>query len=167
QRTGGGGGVAVRRLPRAAAGRAGGRADRPAGPVLPRRRRRRARPAGPAAAAGGADHRRSAALRAGAAAVGDPADRRLPCAARSGADPRAGERELSPRRPVRGTPAILALEEAGVPHTVHAFEHGPPSRGGTSFGLQAAEALGADPQRVFKTLVAVVDGALTVAVVPV
>jgi Cys-tRNA(Pro)/Cys-tRNA(Cys) deacylase len=50
---------------------------------------------------------------------------------------------------------------------VHAFEHGPPSRGGTSFGLQAAEALGADPQRVFKTLVAVVDGALTVAVVPV
>jgi Cys-tRNA(Pro)/Cys-tRNA(Cys) deacylase len=54
-----------------------------------------------------------------------------------------------------------------VPHTVHAFEHEPPSRGGTSFGLQAAEALGADPQRVFKTLVAVVDGALTVAVVPV
>jgi Cys-tRNA(Pro)/Cys-tRNA(Cys) deacylase len=50
---------------------------------------------------------------------------------------------------------------------VHAFEHGPPSRGGTSFGLQAAEALGAAPQRVFKTLVAVVDGALTVAVVPV
>jgi Cys-tRNA(Pro)/Cys-tRNA(Cys) deacylase len=50
---------------------------------------------------------------------------------------------------------------------VHAFEHEPPTRGSTSFGLQAAEALGVDPRRVFKTLVALVDGAPTVAVVPV
>jgi Cys-tRNA(Pro)/Cys-tRNA(Cys) deacylase len=53
-----------------------------------------------------------------------------------------------------------------VPHTVHAFEHAPAAGGATAFGRQAAEALGADPRRVFKTLVAVVDGALTVAVVP-
>ena len=38
---------------------------------------------------------------------------------------------------------------------------------GLSYGEEAAAALGVDPRRVFKTLVADVDGALTVAVVPV
>ena len=52
-------------------------------------------------------------------------------------------------------------------HAVHSFEPEPAGRGSGSFGLQAAEALGVDPRRVFKTLIAVVDGALTVAVVPV
>src|SRR4051812_23376099 len=64
-----------------------------------------------------------------------------------------------------GTPATVALEKAGVAFTVHAYEHDPAS--GLSYGDEAAAALGTDPARVFKTLVAEVDGALTVAVVPV
>ncbi|TRW44652.1 Cys-tRNA(Pro) deacylase [Georgenia yuyongxinii] len=64
-----------------------------------------------------------------------------------------------------GTPALLALARAGVAHEVRAYEHDP--RSGLSFGEEAAVALGVEPARVLKTLVAAVDGALTVAVVPV
>ncbi|WP_055599130.1 Cys-tRNA(Pro) deacylase [Streptomyces aureus] len=63
-----------------------------------------------------------------------------------------------------GTPATVALTEAGTPFTLHAYEHDPAS---PSYGEEAAEALGVSPDRVFKTLVADVDGELTVAVVPV
>ncbi|MEU0374770.1 Cys-tRNA(Pro) deacylase [Streptomyces sp. NPDC006283] len=63
-----------------------------------------------------------------------------------------------------GTPATVALTSAGTPFTLHAYEHDPSS---ASYGEEAAEALGVSPDRVFKTLVADVDGALTVAVVPV
>ncbi|MEU3745148.1 MULTISPECIES: Cys-tRNA(Pro) deacylase [Streptomyces] len=63
-----------------------------------------------------------------------------------------------------GTPATVALTTAGTPYTLHAYEHDPAS---PSYGEEAAEALGVSPDRVFKTLVADVDGELTVAVVPV
>ncbi|MFI1012322.1 Cys-tRNA(Pro) deacylase [Streptomyces sp. NPDC020965] len=63
-----------------------------------------------------------------------------------------------------GTPATVALTAAGTEFTVHAYEHDPES---ASYGEEAAEALGVSPDRVFKTLVADVDGELTVAVVPV
>ncbi|WP_369043779.1 Cys-tRNA(Pro) deacylase [Streptomyces sp. Midd1] len=63
-----------------------------------------------------------------------------------------------------GTPATVALTEAGVPYTVHAYELDPSH---PSYGEEAAEAMGVSPERVFKTLVADVDGALVVAVVPV
>jgi Cys-tRNA(Pro)/Cys-tRNA(Cys) deacylase len=63
-----------------------------------------------------------------------------------------------------GTPATVALTAAGVDHTVHAYDHDP---GHPSYGQEAAEAMGVSPDRVFKTLVADVDGTLTVAVVPV
>jgi Cys-tRNA(Pro)/Cys-tRNA(Cys) deacylase len=63
-----------------------------------------------------------------------------------------------------GTPATVALTAAGTPFTLHAYDHDPSS---PSYGEEAAEALGVSPDRVFKTLVADVDGALTVAVVPV
>ncbi|MFD4573694.1 Cys-tRNA(Pro) deacylase [Streptomyces sp. NPDC058417] len=63
-----------------------------------------------------------------------------------------------------GTPATVALTAAGVPFTVHAYEHDPSH---PSYGEEAAEAMGVSPERVFKTLVADVDGTLTVAVVPV
>lgn len=68
-----------------------------------------------------------------------------------------------------GTPATVVLARAGVPFTVHPYEHvGSLGRGSrTSYGLEAATALGLDPARVFKTLLADVDGALVVAVVPV
>lgn len=63
-----------------------------------------------------------------------------------------------------GTPATVALTAAGTEFTVHAYEHDPAS---ASYGEEAARALGVSPDRVFKTLVADVDGELTVAVVPV
>lgn len=63
-----------------------------------------------------------------------------------------------------GTPATVALTAAGTPFTTHAYDHDPAS---PSYGAEAAEALGVSPDRVFKTLVADVDGTLTVAVVPV
>lgn len=64
----------------------------------------------------------------------------------------------------RGTPATALLSKKGITHRVHAYDHDPRAE---SFGLEAAEALGQTPDRVFKTLVADVDGTLTVGVVPV
>ncbi|MFE0327290.1 Cys-tRNA(Pro) deacylase [Streptomyces sp. NPDC058960] len=63
-----------------------------------------------------------------------------------------------------GTPATVALTAAGVVFTVHAYDHDPSH---PSYGEEAAEAMGVSPDRVFKTLVADVDGALVVGVVPV
>ncbi|MFI6086616.1 Cys-tRNA(Pro) deacylase [Streptomyces sp. NPDC051218] len=63
-----------------------------------------------------------------------------------------------------GTPATVALTAAGAPYTVHAYEHDPAH---PSYGEEAAQAMGVSPDRVFKTLVADIDGELTVAVVPV
>jgi Cys-tRNA(Pro)/Cys-tRNA(Cys) deacylase len=63
-----------------------------------------------------------------------------------------------------GTPATVALTRAGIEFVLHEYPH---DRRATSYGLEAAEALGLDPERVFKTLMATVDGALAVAVVPV
>jgi Cys-tRNA(Pro)/Cys-tRNA(Cys) deacylase len=63
-----------------------------------------------------------------------------------------------------GTPATVALARAGVAFTVHAYEHDPRA---AAYGLEAAEKLGLDPERVFKTLLAAVDGSLAVAIVPV
>lgn len=62
------------------------------------------------------------------------------------------------------TPAVLALEAAGVAYTIHEYERGDDLR---DFGREAAAALGLDPDQVFKTLVVVADGDLVVAVVPV
>lgn len=63
-----------------------------------------------------------------------------------------------------GTPATVALTAAGTVFTVHTYAHDPAH---PSYGEEAAEAMGVSPERVFKTLVAEVDGELTVAVVPV
>lgn len=63
------------------------------------------------------------------------------------------------------TPAVKLLEKAKVPHRVITYHHDPTS---TSYGEEAAEATGIDPSRVFKTLVAAIDGSRhVVAVVPV
>ena len=64
----------------------------------------------------------------------------------------------------RGTAATIALERAKIPFTLHEYAHDP--RHG-SYGLEASEALGIPPERMFKTLVTAVDGALAVGVVPV
>ncbi|RUP37141.1 MAG: Cys-tRNA(Pro) deacylase [Gordonia sp. (in: high G+C Gram-positive bacteria)] len=63
-----------------------------------------------------------------------------------------------------GTPAITALRAAGAAFSVHEYEHDPRA---ASYGLEAAAALGVDAERVFKTLLADVDGELCVGIVPV
>ena len=62
------------------------------------------------------------------------------------------------------TPAIAALARAKVAHTLHPYHHDP---GTTAFGDEVVRALGWPAERVFKTLVASVDGQLTVGIVPV
>ena len=64
----------------------------------------------------------------------------------------------------QGTPATAALAAAGVPFVAHPYSHDPAA---ASYGLEAAEVLGVDPARVFKTLMVDVDGRLAVGVVPV
>jgi len=64
----------------------------------------------------------------------------------------------------RGTPATLSLTAAGLAFTVHEYVHSPNVQ---SYGLEAADMLGIDADRIFKTLVAAIDGQLVVAVVPV
>jgi Cys-tRNA(Pro)/Cys-tRNA(Cys) deacylase len=63
-----------------------------------------------------------------------------------------------------GTPATAALAAAGVPFVAHPYAHDPAV---ASYGHEAAEMLGIDPARVFKTLMVDVDGRLAVGVVPV
>ena len=63
------------------------------------------------------------------------------------------------------TPALDLLKKHRAEHRVHSYEHDPKS---ASYGLEAAEKLGLDPQQVFKTLLASSEkGELLVAVVPV
>ncbi|WP_037577390.1 Cys-tRNA(Pro) deacylase [Phaeacidiphilus oryzae] len=64
----------------------------------------------------------------------------------------------------QGTPATVALAAAGVEFQVHPYEQDPAA---PSYGEEAARALGVAAERVFKTLVAEVDGELVVGVVPV
>jgi Cys-tRNA(Pro)/Cys-tRNA(Cys) deacylase len=63
-----------------------------------------------------------------------------------------------------GTPATAALTALGIRYLEHEYAHDPAV---TSFGLEAAEVLGADTERVFKTLLADADGTLVVGIVPV
>ena len=63
----------------------------------------------------------------------------------------------------RTTRATQALAKLGVKFTLHAYDYDP---GADSIGLQAAQALGVEPQRMLKTLMAEVDGKPVCAVVP-
>lgn len=63
-----------------------------------------------------------------------------------------------------GTPATVALVRAGIAYSAHSYEHDPRA---TSYGLEAAVALGLRPDEVFKTLLATVDGHAVVGIVPV
>ncbi len=55
----------------------------------------------------------------------------------------------------RGTPAVTALERAGIEHGLH--EYDPTGGGDVGFALDAAAQLGLDPARVFKTLIVELD----------
>ena len=63
----------------------------------------------------------------------------------------------------KATPATRALEAAGVAFTVHTYDYDPDAE---SIGLQAAAALGEDPARVLKTLMALIDGKPVCVIVP-
>ncbi|GGG56252.1 Cys-tRNA(Pro)/Cys-tRNA(Cys) deacylase [Kocuria dechangensis] len=62
------------------------------------------------------------------------------------------------------TAAVALLERAEVPYALHEYEHDPAA---ASFGLEAAAALGRDPEQVLKTLLVVHDRDWAVAVLPV
>jgi Cys-tRNA(Pro)/Cys-tRNA(Cys) deacylase len=76
-----------------------------------------------------------------------------------------------------GTPATVALSAAGIAFEVRAYEHDSlltdrslrraSDARHEGYGLEAAEALDVDPARVFKTLLASLDGSLVVGIVPV
>jgi Cys-tRNA(Pro)/Cys-tRNA(Cys) deacylase len=61
------------------------------------------------------------------------------------------------------TRATQALAKAGVSFTVHVYDYDPSA---DRVGIQAAEALGEDPARVLKTLMAEVDGKPVCVIVP-
>lgn len=65
------------------------------------------------------------------------------------------------------TPAVALLVRDGIAHTLHEYDHDPRAE---SYGLEAADALGLAPRRVFKTLLVALDGddrRLGVAILPV
>jgi Cys-tRNA(Pro)/Cys-tRNA(Cys) deacylase len=61
------------------------------------------------------------------------------------------------------TRATLALQQAGISFTVHAYEYDPNA---DRIGLQAAEAMGADPSSVLKTLMVLVDNKPACVILP-
>jgi Cys-tRNA(Pro)/Cys-tRNA(Cys) deacylase len=65
------------------------------------------------------------------------------------------------------TPAINLAKKKKVTHTIHQYENDPRA---DSYGLEAAEVLGQDPKKVFKTLLFCLNGEpknLAVAIIPV
>ncbi|MCF0097164.1 Cys-tRNA(Pro) deacylase [Micromonospora sp. MH99] len=64
----------------------------------------------------------------------------------------------------QGTPATALLGRRGIAYRTHPYRVSPDA---PNYGALVAEALGVAPERVFKSLVTEVDGALTMAVVPV
>jgi len=65
------------------------------------------------------------------------------------------------------TPAINLVKKKRIAHNIYQYEHDPHS---ASFGLEAAKALGQDPETVFKTLLFSLNGDmkhLAVAIIPV
>ncbi|MBG0563291.1 Cys-tRNA(Pro) deacylase [Actinoplanes aureus] len=63
-----------------------------------------------------------------------------------------------------GTPATVLLTAERVPHILHPYDVSPDA---PNYGALVAEALEVEPERLFKTLIADVDGRLVVGVVPV
>jgi len=63
----------------------------------------------------------------------------------------------------KGTPATVALGKAGVAFKLHEYDYDPTA---ARIGMQAAEALGVDPARLLKTLMAKAGGAVVCVLVP-
>ena len=63
----------------------------------------------------------------------------------------------------KGTPATIALEKANIAFTLHEYEYDPNA---SRIGMQAAEALGVEPSRLLKTLMAKADGKIVCVLLP-
>jgi Cys-tRNA(Pro)/Cys-tRNA(Cys) deacylase len=63
----------------------------------------------------------------------------------------------------KSTRATVALSKAGVNFTLHGYAYDPDAE---RIGLQAAQAIGIEPRRVLKTLMAEVDGKPVCVIVP-
>jgi Cys-tRNA(Pro)/Cys-tRNA(Cys) deacylase len=63
----------------------------------------------------------------------------------------------------KATRATTMLVKAGIVFTIHEYDYDPDA---DSIGLQAAAAMGEDPARVLKTLMALVDGKPACVIVP-
>jgi Cys-tRNA(Pro)/Cys-tRNA(Cys) deacylase len=63
----------------------------------------------------------------------------------------------------KGTPATVALEKAGAAFTLHEYDYDPDA---DSIGMQAASALGVDPARLLKTLMAKAGGETVCVLAP-
>jgi Cys-tRNA(Pro)/Cys-tRNA(Cys) deacylase len=61
------------------------------------------------------------------------------------------------------TRATKMVEQAGIAFTLHSYDYDP---GADHIGLQAADSLGEPPERVLKTLMALVDGKPICVIVP-
>jgi Cys-tRNA(Pro)/Cys-tRNA(Cys) deacylase len=68
------------------------------------------------------------------------------------------------KKAAAGTPATLLLTAQKVDHALHPYDVSPEA---PNYGALVAQALAVAPEKVFKTLIAEVDGALVVGVVPV
>ncbi|MEQ4206026.1 Cys-tRNA(Pro) deacylase [Actinopolymorpha sp. B17G11] len=68
------------------------------------------------------------------------------------------------KKTAQPTPAVVALRRAGVSYTLHPYDHDASVR---AYGMEAADALGVSPERIFKTLLGQSEDGLCVAVVPV
>ena len=62
------------------------------------------------------------------------------------------------------TPAVEVAKRAGIAFELHEYSGVEPGRG--DYAVTVAKALGRPPQQLFKTLVASVDGVLSVFVIP-
>jgi Cys-tRNA(Pro)/Cys-tRNA(Cys) deacylase len=74
-----------------------------------------------------------------------------------------------PHMGTQGTRATEVARSAGIPFELHEYPHDARStlhEGGRGYALEAVEALGLDPDRVYKTIVVSVDGRLGLAIVP-
>jgi Cys-tRNA(Pro)/Cys-tRNA(Cys) deacylase len=63
----------------------------------------------------------------------------------------------------KGTPATVALQRAGVAFVLHEYEYDPQA---ARVGMQAAEALGIEPARLLKTLMAKAGGQVVCVLAP-
>lgn len=63
----------------------------------------------------------------------------------------------------KGTPATVALEKAGAAFTLHEYDYDPDA---DSIGMQAAAALGVDPARLLKTLMAKAGNTIVCVLAP-